>query len=339
VAEGSQGAAAEVSQGVTGEESHSIAVGGSNGAASAPQIEIDAQASLSDVADPPEHSHGTAPRGREATEGPDRRHSSPLAALAQRHNPHSITATAPVVVQVAFHSPDAHFTKTQTLLAACSHTLAQLKDAIECKNDRYAADELGPAGSLRGGIFYLGGTIYADTRPEGEPSYIDYLPNLLEFFEKHAAGVRTETGGALQRKGLFSLAEAAARTPGPMKPVTRSMHDVRIGDLDVSVAQPGEYLYLHAGACEHFLVIEDVRIAHVHDPDVSTMPRTVFRPPRRLEKCCICSVRPAVMVAFDDVLAPESPAFFCELCFDDLHLDEGGQLLPGNAAMDTFAVY
>jgi hypothetical protein len=253
-------------------------------------------------------------------------------------NTHS-TSTAPVVVQIALHAPDAHFTKTQTLVAATSHTLTQLKDAIDCMNDRYAMHELKGTAPLTGGIFFLGGVLYEDTRCKGKEGYVDYLPHLIKFFEARAQDTRAETGELLRQKGFVDLADVAANQPGPVQPKIHRMQEARIVDLEIAVAQTGRYLYMHAGACEHFLVFEDVRIAHVDDPDLSTGPQTVFRLPQVLEKCCICCVRPAVTVTFEDVLAPESPAFFCALCFDDLHRDAAGGLLPGNECVDTFALY
>lgn len=247
-------------------------------------------------------------------------------------------AAAPVVVQLALHSPDAHLTKTQTLLVRTEHTLAELADAVDCANDRYARDALGED-APRGGLFFIGGTLYVDTRPQGQRGYVDYTPELLQFMRDCSADVCSEIGALLTRKGLSALAHAAAARPGPELPAVRPMHATRLGELEAALSHSGACLYLHAGACEHVVVWEDVRASHECDPDTAGGPARLGLRPARLEKCCVCMVRPAVRVAVEDALAPESPAFFCACCFDDLHCDAAGARLPGNESMDVFALY
>ena len=238
------------------------------------------------------------------------------------------------VLQIALHAPDLHFTKTQTLLARSDHTLADVKDAIKCSNDEYAHDEMGHA--LCGGLFYFGAKLYADSRSAGQPGHVDYVQNIAAFLESNAKGMQHNVRAAFARKGL----QEATPNLAEAEPSVLSMQDTRLRDLGVRVNQAGSMLYLHAGACEHVVVFEDVRLQHSGDaPAALCEPVTLPSQRRRLEKCCICNVRPAVKMTFDDVLAPESPAFFCEKCFDDLHCDENGRLSSEARGADVYEMY
>ena len=241
---------------------------------------------------------------------------------------------ADVVLQIALLAPDAHFAKTQTLLAQAGHTLAQLKDAIWCANDKHATDELGSA--LLGGMFYLSDTLYSDTRDANADGYVEYESRVQAFLESRAQHVSHDVTSLLRKRGIqggVPVATPAARAK------SAAMQDVTLAELAVSISRPGRYLYVHAGACEHVLVFEDVRLKHADDPDVDAAPATL--PPRhpRLEKCCVCMVRPAVKVSFDDVSAPESPALLCDACFDDLHLDSAGGDRPDAAGLDVYRIH
>ena len=241
---------------------------------------------------------------------------------------------ADVVLQIALLAPDAHFAKTQTLLARAEHTLAQLKDAIRCANDKHANDELGSA--LLGGMFYLSGTLYSDTRDANADGYVEYESRVQDFLESRAQHVSHDVTSLLRKRGIqggVPVATPAARAK------SAAMQGMTLAELVVSISRPGQYLYVHAGACEHVLVFEDVRLKHADDPDVAAAPATLPPGHPRLEKCCVCMVRPAVKVSFDDVSAPESPAFLCDACFDDLHLNSVGGNRPDAAELDVYQIY
>jgi hypothetical protein len=242
------------------------------------------------------------------------------------------SAVAPVVIQIGLHSPDAYFTKTQALLVRADSTLADVKDAIVCQNDRHAHDELGC--DVLGGLFYIGGKLYSDTRHQGEPGYVDYTTNILAFLSAQAASITKDVSASLDQGGLQRF---AAAVPSPV--AVAHMQDVRLQDLVLCISQPRRGLFVHAGACEHAVVFEDVRLQHVDDPSVATGPAALPAGRCRLEKCCICAIKPAVKVAFEDLLAPESPAFFCDQCFEELHLDSAGRIHAEAGRMDVYEVY
>ena len=244
---------------------------------------------------------------------------------------------ADLVVQIALQAPDAHYTRTQTLLARADCTLAELSDAVQCANDRHARDALGH--DVSGGLFYFNGVLYVDDRTQGQPGHVDYATSIQKFLAQQAQDSQRSASRELARRKAGGAQGPFAAAPQPPTTPCRRMADVQLGELSVSIAKSGQYLYVHAGACEHIVVFEDVRWQHADDPDVSAGPASVpFRQPR-LEKCCICSIRPAVKVTFDDVLAPESPAFFCVQCFDDLHFDAQAEAWPEVQELDVYEVY
>ena len=63
-------------------------------------------------------------------------------------------------------------------------------------------------------------------------------------------------------------------------------------------------------------------------PRVCSYPLSLTERVNRLRRCDICEHTQACRVTYDDPLAPSSPAFFCQHCFDMLHTDEHGRLLP-----------
>jgi hypothetical protein len=235
-----------------------------------------------------------------------------------------------VVVQVAVHTPDSGFQRAQAILLAAHHTLADLRGAIYCVNDKYGAQQLGSAPS--GGYMLLNDTLYVDN---SDPAADDYTKPVLDFLDQHQNSVDQRITRYLERKGL---ARAGGLRPAQELPHVQSMHTVRICDLKLTPGQHGRYMYAHCGACEHMLVVEDVRLKHTSDPDVTGAPVTLSTNAIPLQKCCICTARPSTKIAYGDRLAPSSPAFFCSCCFDDLHLDVDGQPVMQQPHMDVFEV-
>ena len=99
-----------------------------------------------------------------------------------------------------------------------------------------------------------------------------------------------------------------------------------VGDLAVVRGKP--YLFCHQGDCEHLLTIRSVRLAHADDPRrAESYPLRTLDGRRFRRKCSMCDVFEARHVTYGDRLAPCSPCFFCEKCFDTLHLDAEGEPL------------
>lgn len=47
----------------------------------------------------------------------------------------------------------------------------------------------------------------------------------------------------------------------------------------------------------------------------------------RRRKCSVCGSRLAVKVTYEDIHAPETPAFWCNQCYEALHYDQSGKLM------------
>lgn len=214
---------------------------------------------------------------------------------------------APYIVQVAIMNPNSNFSVTQVILAGAHHTLADLRDAIYCvtdKNARQCASR-----TSHGALFYLSDRIYTDTRDASAP---DYAAPVHAFLQAQAHAAHASMCASMAAR---NLPYEALEKPVPR---ARAMHDAPLGSLTLHVAHSG-YLYVHAGACEHMVVVQDVRARHAGDPPLGAAPVTTFLKRPTVRRCCICTTRPACKVAHNDDLAPTTPAFFCDLCFDELH--------------------
>lgn len=234
-----------------------------------------------------------------------------------------------VVVQIAFHTPDSNFTRSHVVLAAANHTLSQVKDAVRCMNTQHAADILGSVPT--GGYMFIGGTMYVDDR---DPHACNLHEPILCFLRQQATQVGQAAWKYMHANGL-----AIARPDDSVVPPVRSMSRARLCDLELLPGQHGQYVFAHAGACEHMMLIEDVRLKHAMDPSLLQGPIVSQAVPEALSKCCICMSRPGVKLAFEDTMAPVSPAVFCQSCFSSLHYLPDGGLMTDHDAMDIFCVH
>lgn len=94
------------------------------------------------------------------------------------------------------------------------------------------------------------------------------------------------------------------------------MEDTRIRDLTFRVG--ATYVYTHQGDCEHALRVTDIRLATSAELAVApggAFPATTYKLPRQVRKCAICEMATAIKVVYNSRLAPESPCFFCQDCF------------------------
>ena len=122
-------------------------------------------------------------------------------------------------------------------------------------------------------------------------------------------------------------------------------------------------LWLLQGACEHPIAFTDVRLLHARDSQdgglwpqlhwkaslgmlhsVRQRQAAAWSSPGRLEvsyslhlgcsqayrtrrKCHICDRSLAVCMTYGDTCALDSPAFWCQGCYDSLHFDAQGQAI------------
>ncbi|KAL4254984.1 SNAPC3/SRD2 family protein [Abortiporus biennis] len=92
-----------------------------------------------------------------------------------------------------------------------------------------------------------------------------------------------------------------------------SMHDTTFSSLSLRLHQP--YWLLHLGDCEHFFVVEEIRLHHPRDPPISAFPLTTQITPPLLDLCRACNKVPAVYSIVGDIRLGESPFVMCATCW------------------------
>ncbi|KII92802.1 hypothetical protein PLICRDRAFT_37596 [Plicaturopsis crispa FD-325 SS-3] len=114
-------------------------------------------------------------------------------------------------------------------------------------------------------------------------------------------------------------------------PITKgatSMHDTPFASLTLRLNEP--YWLLHEGNCEHFIVVDQIRLQHPTDP-ASGYPLTLHMTPPLLDLCRICAKVPAVLSIVGDIRLGESPCVVCDPCWrhmGDANDDEGIIVVP-----------
>ncbi|KAI0695476.1 snRNA-activating protein of 50kDa MW C terminal-domain-containing protein [Cytidiella melzeri] len=175
-----------------------------------------------------------------------------------------------------------------------SQSLGDLYDAIPCScnemPEKYV-DEEGVTrwkdpefGESTGVTICIEGVAYGDGQSEQ-----DYSDKLLEHL-----------------KTLPSTSVSGVKK-GPV------MHDTTFQSLAVRLHKP--YWLLHSGACEHFVVFENIRLHHVCDPPLSKYPLTTHITPPLLDTCRACSKAPSVYAVCGDIRLGESPFVICAPCW------------------------
>ncbi|XP_006460819.1 hypothetical protein AGABI2DRAFT_70404 [Agaricus bisporus var. bisporus H97] len=96
-----------------------------------------------------------------------------------------------------------------------------------------------------------------------------------------------------------------------------SLRETRISSLSLRVNEP--YWMLHQGNCEHYFVIEQIRILHPSDSR-SGYPITLQQTPQPLDICRACEKSPAVWSIVNDDRLGESPSFLCDPCWSNMGL-------------------
>ncbi|KAJ3724718.1 snRNA-activating protein of 50kDa MW C terminal-domain-containing protein [Lentinula raphanica] len=91
-----------------------------------------------------------------------------------------------------------------------------------------------------------------------------------------------------------------------------SMHDTPLSSLALQVNKP--YWLLHQGNCEHYIVIDQIRLKHSKDP-ATGYPLTLYQAPASLDFCQACTKIPAVWSVVGDVRLEASPCLLCDSCW------------------------
>ncbi|KAJ4483220.1 snRNA-activating protein of 50kDa MW C terminal-domain-containing protein [Lentinula aciculospora] len=105
-----------------------------------------------------------------------------------------------------------------------------------------------------------------------------------------------------------------------------TMHDTPFTSLALQINVP--YWLLHQGNCEHFIVIDQIRLKHSKDP-VTGYPLTLYQAPASLDLCQACTKIPAVWSIVGDVRLEASPCLLCGPCWSSMGelMNEGEEVL------------
>ncbi|KAH9858712.1 snRNA-activating protein of 50kDa MW C terminal-domain-containing protein [Lenzites betulinus] len=90
------------------------------------------------------------------------------------------------------------------------------------------------------------------------------------------------------------------------------MNVTKLSSLTLRLHEP--YWVLHAGSCEHFFAITNIRTRHPSDP-ASGYPLTIQITPPLLDFCRVCTKVPAMYSIVGDIRLGESPYLICRPCW------------------------
>ena len=121
-------------------------------------------------------------------------------------------------------------------------------------------------------------------------------------------------------------AAEAASGKRPLAYEAKDMAGVTFDDLEIVIGKTYLYVHMEEPHCEHPIVFRDVRLAHPDDPvDRRDYPARLFAGRKYRRKCQMCDVFEARHVTHKDRHAPCHPCFFCDQCFNCLHLNKDGE--------------
>ncbi|EPZ33713.1 hypothetical protein ROZALSC1DRAFT_27148 [Rozella allomycis CSF55] len=222
-----------------------------------------------------------------------------------------------IIIQIQvinYFSQGSFHARIQEFLVLGSQKLSELRDLIYCANNYYFQKERPenpfypllerPIKSAKGsgsGFFFIEGVFYNDFR---EHNAIDYSKNIINFINQMPRD-KQPYGGVLS---------------------TSEMDKVTFSDLCLRVNN--EYVYMHAGDCQHALIIKDVRNITSQDcQERSLYPIRTLLSKLKRKKCRMCDVYSAAVGCLNDPNAPETPCLYCEECFDLFQFDENRNCL------------
>ncbi|EIW83123.1 hypothetical protein CONPUDRAFT_101736 [Coniophora puteana RWD-64-598 SS2] len=214
----------------------------------------------------------------------------------------------PAVITVTVHNcvSWAHsiLTRSSQHVVLSSQTLADLIEVVPCPSKKLLYDQdtidssSGPSIQHdEGCLVCIEGLAYGDGREEDE-----YAANLIAQLDKLPAEKRP-----------------------PLQKAGTSLANTTIDTLSLRVNQP--YWMLHQGNCEHYLVVDEIRLRHSADPKCG-YPLTTQITPTLLDMCRACSRVPAAYSIIGDLRVGESPCPLCGPCWRNLGPSEGVTVVP-----------
>jgi len=205
---------------------------------------------------------------------------------------HSAVVTLSVYNRVAWSYNFVYRSSQHAVLS--SNTLGELYDVIPCPSNElpdestvdgaFVGYESGPSKHPSGYVIVIEDTAYGDNSTEN-----DYVSKL------------------------------AAHISKPLT-IGSKTHDTPLSSLSLRLNHP--YWLLHHGNCEHFLVVDQIRLLHTDDPP-SGYPLTTGITPPLLGNCRVCSKVPAVYSIVGDMRLGESPCILCVPCWRNMGMPKG----------------
>ncbi|KAJ6594069.1 snRNA-activating protein of 50kDa MW C terminal-domain-containing protein [Mycena capillaripes] len=205
--------------------------------------------------------------------------------------------TTRAVITVSVHDKlgwrQTHVSRSSRHVVLSSQTLGDLFEVIPCTSAEITEEILddGRVTGYRaddptrpGCVICIEGLAYGD----GESEF-DYADKLIQ----HLQTISKETATTL------------AKAP-------TSMYDTPLSSLSLRVGEP--YWLLHHGNCEHYIVIDQIRLQHPSDTP-SGYPLTLQITPPLLDVCRACAKVPAVWSIVNDERLGESPCPLCAPCW------------------------
>lgn len=100
--------------------------------------------------------------------------------------------------------------------------------------------------------------------------------------------------------------------------------NLKIEDLVLRLGFP--YLFVHQGTIEKLLVFNDIRALSPYDCLTRSYYPVTTRPVvEKVPSCCLCKIKPSTIQTINDELADDTPAYWCQTCYKDLHFDQNGK--------------
>ncbi|KAJ6587082.1 snRNA-activating protein of 50kDa MW C terminal-domain-containing protein [Mycena vulgaris] len=216
--------------------------------------------------------------------------------------------TPQAIITVTIHNKlswrQTHVSRSSRHAILSSQTLGDLFEMIPCTSNEITEEILddGQVTGYRndvptrpGCVICIEGLAYGDG--ESEFDYADKLIRHLQTIAKDAAEI--------------------AKAP-------TTMYDTTLASLSLRVGEP--YWLLHHGNCEHFIVIDQIRLQHPSDTP-SGYPLTLQITPPLLDGCRGCTKVPAVWSILNDERLGESPCPLCGPCWTAMGDPKNGKVI------------
>ncbi|KAF8070630.1 snRNA-activating protein of 50kDa MW C terminal-domain-containing protein [Lyophyllum atratum] len=111
---------------------------------------------------------------------------------------------------------------------------------------------------------------------------------------------------------LITHLQAVSKDAPVVTMASTTIYETPLSSLLLRINEP--YWLLHQGNCEHFLVIDQIRLQHPSDVREG-YPLTLQITPPLLDLCRACAKVPAVLSIVGDVRLGESPCVLCASCW------------------------